>query len=285
MSDGDYYVVRQANGSCSVGCRETGEIMHPHIGPEIEVQSLYVEGLDLVGRAKSAQEFCLWDIGMGAGANVLVAMNALVGSVPRLRVMSFDHTAGALRFAAERPDDFAYLRDFEQETKTLLDRGAVEFAKSDTLVEWQFLEGDFLGELSNREDTIVAPHTILFDAWSPMRNSGMWTEEVFRSIHARLDPTRPCSLATYSRATCIRSALLLVGFYVGRGRAVGAKEESTVAANDLSLLKEPLEASWLEKAARSHSGHPLTSDKFTQEPLTEEQLNQLRNHPQFSSSS
>lgn len=284
MSAGDYHVVRQANGSCSVGCRETGEVMHPHIGPEIEAQSLYVEGLDLVERAKSMAEFRIWDIGMGAGANVLTAMKALIGTVARLRIVSFDHTAEALRFAAERPDDFGYLMDFETETKTLLDRGEVKFTRGDTLVEWRFLEGDFLGELRNREDAIMAPDAILFDAWSPMRNSGMWTEEVFRSIHSSLDPARPCSLATYSRATCIRAALLLVGFYVGRGRAIGAKEQSTVAANNLSLLKDPLVASWLEKAARSHSGHPLKSDKFTQEPLTEAQLDELRQHPQFKDS-
>ena len=279
MSAGDYHVVRHPNGTCSIGCHDVGEVMHPIVGPVAEAESLYVKGLDLVARAGRMDRFCVWDIGMGAAANALVATRALLGATPNIEIISFDHTAGALRFAAEHRDDFQYVADFIPEINELLADRDIAFERDGTKVCWRFLEGDFLEELRARGNGLPKPDAVLFDAWSPLKNSGMWTVEVFRAIHEALEQS--CSLATYSRATCVRSALLLAGFFVGKGGAVGAKEESTVAANDLTLLQDPLDAGWLEKLQRSHSGHPLSSDVFTQEPLTNELLEALRNHPQF----
>jgi hypothetical protein len=75
--------------------------------------------------------------------------------------------------------------------------------------------------------------------------------------------------------------MLLGGFFVGVGRPSGLKEDTTVAANTLSLLDEPLDQRWLESAARSDSAEPLHGRKYVQRPLHAETLRQLRNHPQF----
>src|ERR1700723_1708913 len=72
-----------------------------------------------------------------------------------------------------------------------------------------------------------------------------------------LDPQRPCALANYTRSTLARMAMLLGGFFVGVGHATGFKEETTVAANALDLLAEPLDRRWFERALRSHSAEPL----------------------------
>lgn len=109
----------------------------------------------------------------------------------------------------------------------------------------------------------------------------MWTASLFRHLHAALAPDRSCALATYSRATHVRVGLLLAGFYVGRGRAAGAKEETTVAANQLELIEYPLDRKWLTRIENSSSAEPLTTALYRQAPLSEESWARLRSHPQF----
>ena len=85
----------------------------------------------------------------------------------------------------------------------------------------------------------------------------MWTLPLFTNLFHLLDPQRPCALTTYSRSTILRVTLLLAGFFVGVGHATGMKEETTIAANTLDLIAEPLDARWLERARRSDSAEPM----------------------------
>jgi hypothetical protein len=79
----------------------------------------------------------------------------------------------------------------------------------------------------------------------------------------------------------VRATLLLAGFYVGVGHATGMKEETTIAANDLKLITEPLECRWLERAARSDSAEPLQAAVYSRSSLAPASLAKLRQHPQF----
>jgi hypothetical protein len=126
------------------------------------------------------------------------------------------------------------------------------------------------------------PHAILFDPHSPKKNPAMWTVPLFADLFRHVDPQRPCMLATYTRSTMARVALLLGGFFAGVGHPSGLKEETTVAANRLDLLDEPLDRRWLERAKCSHSAEPLTGLVYRQAPLLPETWEKLRRHPQFS---
>ncbi len=125
------------------------------------------------------------------------------------------------------------------------------------------------------------PHAILFDPHSPKKNPAMWTAPLFAGLFRRLDPQRPCALATFTRSTMARTALLLGGFFVGVGHPSGLKEETTVAANRPDLLDEPLDCRWLERAKRSHSAEPMVEAVYRIAPLTAESWERLRQHPQF----
>ena len=109
----------------------------------------------------------------------------------------------------------------------------------------------------------------------------MWTLPVFETLFRALDPARSCALTTYSRSTLIRATLLLAGFFVGVGHATGMKEETTIAANTLDLIAEPLGARWLERAARSDSAEPLREPVYSRARLAEATSARLRRHPQF----
>ena len=126
-----------------------------------------------------------------------------------------------------------------------------------------------------------APHAVLFDAYSLAKNPAMWTLPLFTNLFQRLDPQRPCALPTYSRSTILRVTLLLAGFYVGVGHATGMKEETTIAANTLDLIQEPLGQRWLERAQRSHSAAPMVEPVYRTAALSPESWIKLQAHPQF----
>jgi hypothetical protein len=121
----------------------------------------------------------------------------------------------------------------------------------------------------------------MFDAFSPAKNPEMWTQPLFANIFRLLAPERPCALPTYSRSTMLRVTLLLAGFFVGVGHATGEKEETTIAANTLDLITEPLDAKWLQRAHRSGSAEPMWQPIYRQARLSAETWEKLRLHPQF----
>jgi hypothetical protein len=81
----------------------------------------------------------------------------------------------------------------------------------------------------------------------------------------------------------LRVTLLLAGFYVGIGHPTGEKEETTIAANTLDLLEEPLNCNWLQRARRSTSAEPMWEAVYRQAPLAAQTWERLQQHRQFGS--
>ena len=79
----------------------------------------------------------------------------------------------------------------------------------------------------------------------------------------------------------LRVSLLLAGFHVGAGHATGEKEETTIAANSMTLIDEPLDRKWLERAHRSTSAEPLWTPQYRQAKMSGETWEELQRHPQF----
>lgn len=279
-----YEIVRLANGTHSVHSHAEDETFHPVIGPVQEARALYVNQLQLPERvAAHPGEFVIWDVGLGAAANVLTAFESTRDIPCSIRVISFDHTAAPLEFALHHAAELGYVEHYAGQVKTLLERSQVEFTEGRQKVRWEFRLGDFPTLVSKAElnDPYPAPHAILFDAFSPAKNPAMWSAPLFASVYRLLDPARPCAMPTYSRSTMLRVTLLLAGFYVGVGHATGEKEETTIAANTLELLKEPLPRAWLRRARYSGSAEPMWEPRYRQAPITEETWKKLQEHPQF----
>jgi tRNA U34 5-methylaminomethyl-2-thiouridine-forming methyltransferase MnmC len=273
-----YELVPLKNGVFSIRLRSNGETFHPVIGPVAEAEALYVRQLKLRERARD--NFVIWDVGLGAGGNVLTAIRHLADVPITLHIISFDHTLEALRFALEHAEQLEFPIGFEESIQQLLNDGGVSFQHSKLQVRWTVHVADFPALLAG-PTALPAPDTIFFDAYSPARNAVMWTLPLFENLFRRLDPRRPCTLATYTRSTIPRVTLLLAGFFVGAGDPVAGKEETTIASNDLALIEKPLAARWLERARTSHSAEPLRTDNYVIAPLEPATWEQLRGHPQF----
>jgi tRNA U34 5-methylaminomethyl-2-thiouridine-forming methyltransferase MnmC len=287
-----YRLVHLRNGACSVRSLADDETFHPGIGPTAEAEALYVRQLRLPERVRDAGgEFVIWDVGLGAAANALTAIRLireeLRGKPAQVRLVSFDLTCDAAAFALEHSSELGYLTGFEVPLAELARKHSVRFDADLLKVEWTLELGDFPKRLilarENAGQAMIfpTPRAILFDPHSPKKNPTMWTASLFADLFRQLDPRRPCALATFTRSTMARTALLLAGFFVGVGHPSGLKEETTVAANRLDLLDEPLDGRWLERAKRSHSAEPLGGPVYRQAPLAPATWERLRQHPQF----
>jgi queuine tRNA-ribosyltransferase len=298
----DYQLVQLANGAKTLFSVSYGEKMHPGLGPQAEAELLYARQLRICERLKDhSGEFVIWDIGLGAAANAIAALRATREIAGQLHLVSFDSTDEPLDFALKNAAALGYLAGYEAQIAELLRERRVAFQNGKLSVIWEFQPGDFpsllnsgmVGRASQRAGLEVTraargdarltntPHAIFYDAFSPAKNPAMWTLPLFEKLFRALDPERPCALTTYSRSTLVRVTLLLAGFVVGAGHATGAKEETTIAANDLSLITEPLNARWLARAARSDSAEPLRDPVYSRSPLKPATTERLRQHPQF----
>ena len=282
---GDYKLVRLTNGEKTLYSASYGEKMHPGLGPKAEAELLYVRQLKICERLSAHKgEFVIWDIGLGAAANAIAVLEAAKEISGRLRIVSFDNTDEPLAFALNNSTALGYPVGYEKFMGELLHEQRSEFVNGKLRVEWEFHLGDFpswLAQAVEADDLPPAPHAIFYDAFSPAKNPAMWTLPVFENLFRALDPERPCALTTYSRSTLLRTTLLLAGFFVGTGHATGMKEETTIAANRLDLIAEPLNARWLERAMRSDSAEPLREPVYMRAPLAPGTAEKLRLHPQF----
>jgi hypothetical protein len=199
-----------------------------------------------------------------------------------VRLLSFDRTVEPLRFGLAHATELGYFGGYEPAVRELIAHGRTRIAGPARRVEWQLHLADFPTLLAQPVAALLAkPHGIMFDAFSPARNPEMWTLGLFTQLFRRLDPARACALPTYSRSTMLRVSLLLAGFFVGVGRSSGEKEETTIAANTLALVAQPLDRRWLARARRSTSAEPLRQPVYRQAPLSAESWDQLLAHPQF----
>ena len=291
-----FELVTLESGVCSVKSLANGQVFHPVVGPAAETEAIHLRGAGLVERveawAQLRNPFVIWDVGLGAGATALAALAALESAGGRLagrevELVSFDRSTAALRFALEHADALGYPRGYEARIDELLTRRLTPpgtGSNAAVAVTWSFVEGDFPEMLRarNQADRLLPPNAIFFDPYSPAVNPEMWTLRLFELLRGVLQPTQACLLTTYSRSTSVRVTLLLAGFFVGLGAATGEKEQTTVATNDPALLVRPLGQRWWNETVRaSANAAPLRGPHFSRGPITTDDFDRLRQHPQF----
>ena len=280
--DPDYQIIELPGKVCTIQSIAEQETFHPVIGPLAEAEALYIRQLDLRERiAGSREPFVVWDIGLGGGGNALALFRATRHLTSFLQVYSFDRTIAPLKFALGHARALKYPEGYERELQTLSAQGKVVFLNGCQELSWQVELGDFSALIHRPEaEAWPRPDAIFFDPYSPAKNPAMWTLPLFSRLR-ELTGGKLATLATYSRSTMLRAALLLAGFYVGVGEATGEKEETTIAATVPGFLRRPLASSWLRKARSSRSAEPLAGSSYRQSPLSEASWAALQQHRQF----
>jgi tRNA U34 5-methylaminomethyl-2-thiouridine-forming methyltransferase MnmC len=244
------------NGTATLRDPAAGEAMHSAIGPLEEAGQVHVlqAGLEQRLLRAASTPLVIHDIGMGLAANALATVEfaARLGSPRHLHLISFENDPSGLSTALGMPGSFPFLVPWRPALEHLLARGI--WQSQDGKVRWELRTGD----VSKADLSPPAPEIVYFDPYSPKSQPALWGVSLFSRFHRAMsrDPGARPILTTYSAATSTRTALLLAGFFVGRGRATALKRETTLAALLPADLECPLDANWLEKLARSEKPFP-----------------------------
>ncbi len=280
---GNYEVHIAHEGFASIRQKTSGEIMHLRTPPMEEARSLYVEQAQLAARLTEdgAEQLVIWDVGLGAAANAMAAIEcyeaqASLGAVRPLRLISFENDLDSLRLALRHHEKFPYLR--HGGPVEILESGAWQSKRFPGL-SWSLVCGDFLETVAHAP---APPELIFYDMFSSKTHAEQWTIELFRRLFAAC-AGRATELFTYTHSTAARAALLAAGFFVAKGRPAGAKEETTIAltppalgdavARGYSLLA----AEWIGRWNRSHAKFPAEIPPDQQPAFAE----LIRGHAQF----
>lgn len=278
---GDYEVHRAWEGFSSIRQVSSGEIMHSRTDPSREARELYVEQSYLAERLReeNGPPLVLWDVGLGAAANAMAAIecHSIVRALRPLRILSFENDLDSLRLALANAEAFPYLQT-EPANAILREK---EWHSPSHAVWWQLLEGDFF----ERMKRAPAPDFIFYDMFSTKSSAELWTADTFRRLFDACRH-RAAELFTYSCSTANRAAMLGAGFFVARGRNAGEKIETTIALTPMALERpgrrdrDLLGLDWLEKWSRSAAKFP--GDVAAGERSAFEKI--IRGHQQFRNS-
>lgn len=275
-----FELVTLKSGIISLRTLENRETFHPVTGPKAEANILHVKQQRLVERSTALtatdRKFVIWDVGLGAAANVLAMIEVLKGAGSPVEIHSFDKTLAPLEFALTHAHELGYFNGHERNLHQLISDRDVKITPH---LRWRLHLGDFRETV--KSDSLPAPHAIIYDPYSPVGNPEMWSQDHFTRIRSRLNPDEPCLLTNYSRSTAVRVTLLLAGFSVGIGCEVGEKAETTIASNRLELLERPLEQSWLNRVRISKNSAPMKGPAYSQAYISDEDFERLQCHPQF----
>lgn len=276
-----YRVKTLPNGVATLYAEQVGETFHPGLGPMGEAECLYVEQPGLGARLLGEAATVVWDVGLGAAANAMAAIGCWQRMGGSLHVVSFDRTLGPLQEAlrAHRQDaaTFDYLAGWDWETVIREKKLHLKTDRGDLLWEWYL---DDFPVLMDGTASIVEPDLIFYDAFSPPKNYEMWKLSHWLVIAQRL-AKKDCSIIFHSRSTALRTTLMLAGFFVGIGMAIGDKNETTVAATKRELLSRPLPAEWLARVKRSTASDPFVGEIYQTRPIGCEWWERLKTHPQW----
>lgn len=272
-----FEIVTTRLGAVSIRDNVTQEIMHNPVGPWAEANALYIEQSRLAKRLTQSltQELVLFDVGLGAAANALATLHCARGLKNRrpLKMISFERNLELLRFALDHADQFAHFHGYEAAIESILKDGVWQ----EPGIQWELRHGDFT-QLIEQERSPA--QVVFYDPYSSKKNAEMWNVDAFTKIYNKCmkSSSEGAVLYTYSRATPVRVAMLVAGFYVGTGTATGAKDETTQAATRLQDLAHPLGPEWIKRWERSHS--PNASGALSEDFPKIQQM--ILQHPQFS---
>jgi queuine tRNA-ribosyltransferase len=277
---GQYKIHTAIEGFSSILHVSSGEIMHSRTPPMDEARSLYIEQSRLAARLReqTSEPLVLWDVGLGAAANAMAAIEcfeaaANEGPVRPMHILSFENDLDSLRLAWKNNDRFPYLR--HAAPPAILKEAAWRSKRYEGL-SWELHEGDFLDLLG----AATPPDLVFYDMFSGKTCAPAWTEEAFRAMRACCD-ARDVELFTYTCSTASRVAMLGAGWGVARGRNAGDKEETTIAFTHLDKARERgrdvLAGEWLKKWNRSAAKFPPGIGPANQEKFEAK----IRSLPQF----
>jgi tRNA U34 5-methylaminomethyl-2-thiouridine-forming methyltransferase MnmC len=214
-----------ADGSYTFISPDFAEAYHSHFGAQQEAFGKFVQPCQIAAHVRETGAIRILDICYGLGYNSAAALTTIAQANPDAKIelvaLDLDRRPAQAAIAHQLLD--AYPLVVQEQLTALVQTGEV---RRDRL-QARFLPGDARHTLARLEPGQFLADAIFLDPFSPPNCPQLWTVDFIALVARYLAPTG--TLATYSCAAAVRSALLSAGLHIGSSPAVGRKAPGTIA--------------------------------------------------------
>lgn len=219
------------DGSVTFYSEEFGEHFHCRHGAYTDAQRNYVDAANIPELAKAERLFIL-DVCYGLGYNTAAALDTIWGVNPECRVMirALEINVAVVQGAISLQGSNTPIHQWTPATQQILKILATDQCYQSPTLDIQLLIGDARQTLQPLAAAGWQADAILFDPFSPTRCPQLWTVEFFALTTRCL--ASGGSLATYSCAAAVRSAMGLAGLNMGSFPGAGRHWPCTIATHD-----------------------------------------------------
>ena len=213
-----------ADGSHTFYSESFGEWFHSRGGAYEEARITYVQATNLLERARQQDSITVLDICYGLGYNTAAALEGIwsVKKNAKIQLVGLELDASVPRAAIAQ----GLLNDWPTPVQAALQALAIE-GKIRNALKADLLIGDARQHIQQLIHTNLQADVIFLDPFSPPRCPQLWTVEFLALVAQCLHPQG--TLATYSCAAAVRTALTLAGLHIGSFQAIGRRWPSTLA--------------------------------------------------------
>ncbi|MDP7319343.1 MAG: MnmC family methyltransferase [Bacteriovoracaceae bacterium] len=210
----NYKTIMTEDGSKTLYSALFQEACHSKTGAIEETHIHYIRGCRIKELAKIYDPLFILEVGFGAGVGFKETAKFFAKSQNKIMFFSFEI-------------DLELIRLFEKNE-------GIQFVQVDNHyhyvhdnVELVVLQGDARKEIKKLIAKKNRFHAIYQDAFSPKRNSSLWTKQWFEDLYLVSHPK--ALMSTYSASSSIRKAMLAAGWKLSTGEKFGPKRSSTRA--------------------------------------------------------
>jgi tRNA U34 5-methylaminomethyl-2-thiouridine-forming methyltransferase MnmC len=198
------------DGSFTFFSEEYGEAFHSRQGAKAEAFHKFAQATKLVQKAQNGH-LRLLDVCYGLGYNTAAALETVWQVNPHCRVALYGLELDAtVPLAAIAPP---LLASWSPTVQTVLQQIALAHTCTMPHLTATLLVGDARQTIQSLYQDGFQADAIFFDPFSPRRCPQLWTIEFFALVARCLAPNG--TLATYSRAASVRSAMQAAGLAIG----------------------------------------------------------------------
>lgn len=222
--------VTTGDGSVTFFNRASKEHYHPLTGAKSATNCNYIIPANLENRLQKGTVQLL-DICFGLGYNSLLACELAMRGGKKLEITALEMDSTVVERAALALQGNGGAFDWHECLTTLHRTGCWQKEGCRIEIIW--------GDARHTAKKCTSTFDLIFlDAFTPQRNSELWTLDFFNILH----PLVPAegALITSCTATPVRAGFLLAGFFLGETAPAGRERGGTICTTTQTLIERPL---------------------------------------------
>ncbi len=212
----NYDFIKTSDGSLTAFSKLYNETCHSQAGAETETLTYYIKGCQVEEKSKLSAIKIL-EVGFGTGMGFELTLRTLQKNKAFFTFISVEIDKDLVEYWVQKNKSLGKFEFIDNYYKLI----TKEF-------ELYIIIGDARETLSTFQKSKNFKFNCIYqDAFSPKRNSILWTKEWFDELFSYSN--KDCIMSTYSASSSIRKSMVAAGWSLYSGDQFGKKRSSTLA--------------------------------------------------------